>query len=337
MDEETRRGFSRWGRDLVISVVVVPAILAGLQMSPWAMAIGGVISLLLLKLWERRPSAGIVSALVIVSLFVAFKAREAWRDNEWPFHRSALARQVAIRQLAAPETTILFDCHTGLAPNVVPASGRYNVLPLDSLNQKSLGHVLPLSEYFTTGQSGAPWKLTSDPLQMAETCSVTNYGGVPLFGVEVTVRLIFKQAVSRTDGSQAKDSGPVILDGQYNVRIPKLDVGINNPFVFYVWEMVDSEFAYVGLPKTITAKRLGESQSRTIKLIDTSTTDFWLSPPQPVKAPTAAPQPRQPSHHIRRIHIEHAPEASHSTPTQNCVINGGINNGSQTQNCTPSH
>jgi hypothetical protein len=53
MDEKQRKEAAKWARDLIISVVIVPAILVYFQMSPLVVIAGGVISLALLTTWER--------------------------------------------------------------------------------------------------------------------------------------------------------------------------------------------------------------------------------------------------------------------------------------------
>src|ERR1700722_19217020 len=56
MEEARRKEVSKWVRDLVISVVVVPAFLALLQMSPAIIFIGGLCALVILKIWEKHPN-----------------------------------------------------------------------------------------------------------------------------------------------------------------------------------------------------------------------------------------------------------------------------------------
>jgi hypothetical protein len=53
MDSEQRKEVSKWGRDLIISVIIVPAILAYFEMSPLVISAGGVASLTALTTWER--------------------------------------------------------------------------------------------------------------------------------------------------------------------------------------------------------------------------------------------------------------------------------------------
>jgi hypothetical protein len=53
MQPERRKQVGKWGRDLIISVIIVPAILAYLQMSPLVVAIGGAYCLFILVSWEN--------------------------------------------------------------------------------------------------------------------------------------------------------------------------------------------------------------------------------------------------------------------------------------------
>jgi hypothetical protein len=53
MDVERRKAVGQWGRDLLVSVVIVPGLLAWLQMNPIFWVVGGICALVLLKLWEH--------------------------------------------------------------------------------------------------------------------------------------------------------------------------------------------------------------------------------------------------------------------------------------------
>jgi hypothetical protein len=53
MDDKQRKEVVKWSRDLIVSVVIVPATLVYLQMSPLVVIAGGVISLILITAWDR--------------------------------------------------------------------------------------------------------------------------------------------------------------------------------------------------------------------------------------------------------------------------------------------
>ena len=55
MDKERRQNISRWVRDIVISVVIVPAILLYFNMTPLVMIVGGCLTLAGFKIWENFP------------------------------------------------------------------------------------------------------------------------------------------------------------------------------------------------------------------------------------------------------------------------------------------
>jgi hypothetical protein len=55
MDEGRRKELAKWGRDLLIGVVIIPAILAYLDMSAIWIIAGGMASLAALVLWENWP------------------------------------------------------------------------------------------------------------------------------------------------------------------------------------------------------------------------------------------------------------------------------------------
>jgi hypothetical protein len=53
MGEATQKSLARWGYDLIVSVLIVPGILAALQVNPWVWVIGGFCSLVILRAWEK--------------------------------------------------------------------------------------------------------------------------------------------------------------------------------------------------------------------------------------------------------------------------------------------
>jgi hypothetical protein len=53
MRPETPKQVGKWGRDLIISVIIVPAILSLLQMNPLVVAVGGAFCLFVLVSWEN--------------------------------------------------------------------------------------------------------------------------------------------------------------------------------------------------------------------------------------------------------------------------------------------
>ena len=87
MDEAQRKERAKWARDLVISVVLVPAFLAWLQMSPVVIVAGGLCSLAILKAWENWPllraKFKLGAVLAIFCLFCMFGAG-GWYVWNWP-------------------------------------------------------------------------------------------------------------------------------------------------------------------------------------------------------------------------------------------------------------
>lgn len=78
MDSAQRKEVAKWGRDLIISVVLVPAVLAYFNMSPLVMILGGALSLAVLTAWENwafiQANKKLKSSVEIAFLFIALFA-----------------------------------------------------------------------------------------------------------------------------------------------------------------------------------------------------------------------------------------------------------------------
>jgi hypothetical protein len=183
---------------------------------------------------------------------------------------------------AAVESKLLIQCIGGSPPSVVPASGGYDVIPLISNNFRRPGP-LASSHLFSFSSPGTPWKPAGDSVLFAYRCEVVNYESIALFRVQVGLRFEFRKAIPQAPTGST--GGPLILGGVFTYSIPRVDPGPNNPYVFYIWNMADNEFANVWLPSEATATRLGDDKSMRIKLIATGRDDIWMGPalrPKPV-------------------------------------------------------
>jgi hypothetical protein len=109
-----------------------------------------------------------------------------------------------------------------------------------------------------------------------------------LFGVELPLRLVFR--VTEKMGSTGSTAGRVILDDVFRVLIPRIDAGPDKPFVFYIYNMADNEFASTVLPDTIQAKKLGSDEKLSIRLIEPPQREMTLPPSNLFKAPATVPK-----------------------------------------------
>lgn len=80
MDDKRRKEVAKWTRDLIISVVLVPAILAYFQMNAPVIAACAVGSLLLLAAWENQFR--FVSVVAAVALASAAIGWDYWYYSE---------------------------------------------------------------------------------------------------------------------------------------------------------------------------------------------------------------------------------------------------------------
>ncbi|MFZ0495750.1 MAG: hypothetical protein WBE85_12960 [Methylocella sp.] len=150
------------------------------------------------------------------------------------------------------ETSFFAECHYGTMPGVAPAGGRIfglNVFPTPIANSGG-GFI----EFFALkpGQE-MKWSPSNGILQAYE-CKITNYGVVAIFNAEIVFKWIFQEAVA--DKNQVR-SGKVTLERDWPCLIPKIDPGVANPFVFYIYN-ISNQFVYVSLPASISGTPAGK-------------------------------------------------------------------------------
>jgi hypothetical protein len=129
MDSAQRREVGKWGRDLIVSVVLVPAVLAYFQMSPLIMILGGVFSLAVLAVWEnwsfiqarRNLKSGVEIACLFIPLF-ALLGCGYWYSSK---HRVAIV-------MAQPDTSVQQSAEVCVTQNDIDQEAKKgrHLLPL---------------------------------------------------------------------------------------------------------------------------------------------------------------------------------------------------------------
>jgi hypothetical protein len=168
------------------------------------------------------------------------------------------------------ETPFFAECHNGTMPAVAPAGGRIfglHVFPIQIANGGG-GFV----EYggFKPGQE-MTW--SGMPMQAYE-CKITNYGAVAIFNAEIMFKWIFQEAVANKNQVQ---SGKVTLERDWPCLIPKIDPGVANPFVFYIYNVSD-QFVDVILPASISGTPAGKSVAIRFSLSRSRALPMYLFP-----------------------------------------------------------
>ena len=110
-----------------------------------------------------------------------------------------------------------------------------------------------LSNYF--GQPGTEWKWSNkgNP-EWAYRCEVTNYATNVVLNVQMDLHVAFYEALADPDQPNVVRGGKVTVDRDWRVSIPKIDVGPDKRFVFYVWNCCVQCFVRVSIPSKATVE-----------------------------------------------------------------------------------
>jgi hypothetical protein len=134
MDNERRKEVAKWGRDLIISVILVPAILAWFQMNPLIIAACALASLLILAAWENQfRFFAVITAVAVAAASIGW---DYWYYSQI-VHSAPRPAQVEASQLSAAPldsasriasdrmasraTKIIFACNIPPDPSVTEA------------------------------------------------------------------------------------------------------------------------------------------------------------------------------------------------------------------------
>jgi hypothetical protein len=191
------------------------------------------------------------------------------------------------------EPGLFIDCLRAQLPVKTPADGRLTVLGLFPIPAENGGDgkseisVSPGIDY--TFGYGSPF---SDVYR----CQVTNYGSDPEVEIDLGLSLVFQEVVIQPTGGL--QSGKVTLVRIWHMPIAKIDPGLSNPFVFYIFNE-SYLFAQVSIPEQVAARKLGESSSRKIKVTHGNIYPLGFTPiarkQETVTSPLTSPIPLPPT------------------------------------------
>lgn len=108
-------------------------------------------------------------------------------------------------------------------------------------------------------------------------CELTNYGPTPLFALELTLRLAFRETIEEPDKpGRPKTSGKVVLVRDRQVSMPE-PLASNGRFAFYVWNRT-SQFVDIQFPQQAAHRPAGERERRLIRLLQPQDVQYTASP-----------------------------------------------------------
>jgi hypothetical protein len=134
MDDKRRKEVAKWGRDLIISVILVPAILASFQMNPLIIAACALASLLILAAWENQfRFFAVITAVAVAAASIGW---DYWYYSQIVLSAPRPAQVEALQPSAAPPnsvarltsdqmasraTKLIFACNVPLDPSITDA------------------------------------------------------------------------------------------------------------------------------------------------------------------------------------------------------------------------
>lgn len=168
-----------------------------------------------------------------------------------------------VRKVEANDDVIHIECHWGLMPKVLPPDGRIYALVFHqgAIDFDGGG----LTEYFGPPGGKQSWG-SEDGLSTGLKCQVTNYGKAVMFNTQITVNLLYTEVVRDKENPKSLRSGTARHSRKWILPIAKLDVGHNNPFVFYVWNQ-SKWFVQTIFPKFAIAQKAGVTTRSVVQLI----------------------------------------------------------------------
>jgi hypothetical protein len=146
------------------------------------------------------------------------------------------------------------ECHLSPLPSSMPVSGRLYLVFV--WGDGSPNQIISMAESFGPPGNPTAWPVHTTVLNFAQ-CIVTNYSDDVLIDVNLQPKIAFSKMVKRPDGGMEGRGIDHIVDS--HVRIPKLDIGVDKPFVFYFLNQA-AAFITVEMPSTTDALRLGNRE-----------------------------------------------------------------------------
>jgi hypothetical protein len=224
--------------------------------------------------WIRALTVGVLGAVAAIGLTEALRQIAHLED-----HGSKIAQQPT-----APGATLFVECRPASPPVTVPPNGLIYWIPMwPVLSEKTSGGMIELSML----KPGEPYHFTQhEGLASLYECRITNYAQAPVFAVELTLDLRYREPVKSPNEIRP---GKTTLERSWPFQIPKIDAGASNPFVFYLVNQFPL-FIDVTMPKEATLRPLGATEAQRSTLTFNSVVPIILFPGQAPAPPPAPPK-----------------------------------------------
>jgi hypothetical protein len=133
-----------------------------------------------------------------------------------------------------------------------------------------------LMDMFLTKGSEFAWpKPENVPFLNGYQCKITNYAEAPVFNIGVGLQEEFYEVDRGPQQPNTMHAGQLKLARKWPIAIPKIDTGVGNSFVFYIFNGSDT-MAMVSLPETVTLQT-ADNAAQNVRLVHSGSPSmqFW--------------------------------------------------------------
>jgi hypothetical protein len=220
---------------------------------------------------EIRQSAIVLGVLASLggATWSAISYRQVWLA---PVLEYLNIRGWSTAERNAPPS-IFVECNYGVIPRLYPASGRFY---FTEIFPSLINEHVSLALGYRFGAPGAA-TLPPDVVEWAYECTLTNYGNLPVFNVVVPIRVTFQEAHRPPNQQNGWQSGSVKAIKASSITIAKIDVGRENPFLFYL-KSQSPDFVGLEFLEIATLQEGSDQTTKAGRLIVAANSHIQFSP-----------------------------------------------------------
>jgi hypothetical protein len=132
-----------------------------------------------------------------------------------------------------------------------------------------------LMDMFITNGNEFVWPKPSEnfPFLNGYQCKITNYADAPVFNIDLALQEEFREIIRDSEQPNTMHTGQIKLSRRWPLNILKIDTGISNSFVFYIFNVSDNR-VIVSLPEAVTLQ-IADNTPQDVRLIHSGPMDFW--------------------------------------------------------------